>query len=386
MNVLFICDPTSYPKPDSISAIYRRAADDPRLRLFHLPAANVTGADEVYVAPVPAGLDHADFLALDSRARLRLPIEAFDVVHCRTLKPFPPGYLDRLGRWVGRTRFLNNPLSKKEQIAPGFLQKVAPGLTPDLIVSADPGRIGDFLFQHGTIVVKRANSCGGRGVYKMWKEGGTIQTDNVLEGTRSYSSLAPAIGHIQDKPGADLEAVRYLANTPGDKRVIVIGGEIYGAFIRRATNGSWVHNISTAASESVLSEVGAAERAAIAATLPHYQARGLHVLGYDFLMDDDGVWKISEINAGNIGGIALLETLTGEPMVTRYLSWMIAFGRGAVRPTAVASVFLPARTHRGIIRLSGAIAIARRNPQVIPKNWASAFGATHMWTHAGVGD
>ncbi|MEM9493193.1 MAG: hypothetical protein AAGC55_28850, partial [Myxococcota bacterium] len=35
---------------------------------------------------------------------------------------------------------------------------------------------------------------------------------------------------------------------------------------------------------------------AIQHTVGHYQALGLYTLGYDFLLDDDGTWRISEIN------------------------------------------------------------------------------------------
>ncbi len=59
----------------------------------------------------------------------------------------------------------------------------------------------------------------------------------------------------------------------------------------------------------------------------HYQQRGLHTLGYDFLLDDQGSWCISEINAGNIGGFARLEQLTGKPIMKKLIDWLITFAQ-----------------------------------------------------------
>ena len=121
--------------------------------------------------------------------------------------------------------------------------------------------------------------------------------------------------------------MRYLKRVDeGDKRVVVVDGEIYGAYIRRSQSGHWVNNVS-GDGECTLAEITDAEREAIAKTVGHYRDRGLHTLGYDFLMDNDGTWRISEINAGNIGGFARLELLTNKPVVERLISWMIEFAQ-----------------------------------------------------------
>ncbi len=60
---------------------------------------------------------------------------------------------------------------------------------------------------------------------------------------------------------------------------------------------------------------------------PVYQALGLFTLGYDFLMNGDGTWLLSEINAGNIGGYWILEELSGEPVYERLIAWLIAFSK-----------------------------------------------------------
>ena len=114
---------------------------------------------------------------------------------------------------------------------------------------------------------------------------------------------------------------------------MVVDGEIYGSYLRRSKSGHWVNNVS-ADGECTLVDISIEERDAIAHTVGHYQRMGLHTLGYDFLMDDDGTWRISEINAGNIGGFARLELLTGRPVMDRFIGWLLDF---ASRPNPVHS-------------------------------------------------
>jgi glutathione synthase len=327
INVVFICDPASFPREDSdISRTYRATARDPRINLFHLPTAGVTGADRVVVAPIEQGeLSHDAYLNLNAKACRVMPVSAFDIMFCRTEKPFPPGYLDKLGRWLGRTQFLNNPLNKKMQILPGYVDRIAPAFTPETTVAHSLETLEAFLAQHGTIVAKQPNSYGGRGVYKIWTNADDFLTDHVRYGVRRFATLSDLFFYVRGGWEA-IELVRFLPRvTEGDKRVVVIDGQIYGAYLRRSKTGHWVHNVSSSDSKCYLTEIGEFERRAIAETVPYYRQQGFYTLGYDFLTNDDGRWIISEINVGNIGGVARLEQLTGDPMIDRFLSWIIAF-------------------------------------------------------------
>ena len=67
------------------------------------------------------------------------------------------------------------------------------------------------------------------------------------------------------------------------------------------------------------------DREIVARTCPPYREAGIHLLGYDLLRDDDGTWKVSEINAGNIGGIFRLEEMGVAGVTDRFVSWLHAF-------------------------------------------------------------
>jgi len=328
MNIVFICDPERYPHADNdIPVCYKAAARDPKIDLFHLPVAGVTGADQVEVVPVETGeLSHDAFLNLNAAPRRVMPVTDVDVMFCRTLKPFPEGHLDRLGLWIGKTKFLNNPLNKKIQISAGFLSGLAPNFTPETIVTGEASELDAYLARHETVVAKRPNSTNGLGVYKVWRDGGAYWTDHVHEGVHEFPDARAMLDYVCGDWDA-VELVRFLPRvTAGDKRVVVVDGEIYGAYIRRSASGHWVHNVSSSDSMCYPAEVSDFERQAVAETVPLYRDYGFYTLGYDFLMNDDGRWLISEINVGNIGGIARLEQLTGDSFMNRFLDWIVRFG------------------------------------------------------------
>jgi glutathione synthase/RimK-type ligase-like ATP-grasp enzyme len=113
----------------------------------------------------------------------------------------------------------------------------------------------------------------------------------------------------------------------GDRRIIVVDGEIYGAYLRVSPEGHWIQNVSYGAGCELM-PVEARDREIVAATCQPYLDAGIHVLGYDLLQDDKGEWIISEINAGNIGGLFRIEYL-GVPGVTdRFVNWLQDFHHG----------------------------------------------------------
>lgn len=330
MKLLSICDPTRYDKPPlDVPTFYQHLACDRRVDFYHIPAPQVFAGHlpEVQVAAASGELTYEDFLALGEQANGSIRLTEIDLVFCRTLKPYPTGYLDTLTAWETWTRFVNRPSSKQAQLQPDFLLEVADGYIPDTLVTANWREALRFFERFQIIVAKQSNSCGGRGVFKIWYQNGTFQVDNILAGTRSFSLFTEVMTYLQVGQSAPIQFCRYLHRTDaGDKRVVVVEGEIYGSYLRRSKTGHWVNNVSSGG-ECTLADITPDEIAAIQQTVQHYQALGLHTLGYDFLLDDDGTWRISEINAGNIGGFARLELLTGQPVMARLVDWMIDYAR-----------------------------------------------------------
>ena len=334
MNILLISNPRSYQDYTSdVPKFYREISRRQDLNLFHTSPNQIieqeSGSNHILATKINDKLTHQEFLELEEKPQKLYSLQQFDLVFCRTLKPFPQGYLDRLSSWEKSTRFVNSPSRKKEQIAADFLLKVAKNWIPETIVTDDWQEAQKFWEKYQTIVAKQVNSCGGRGVFKIWYEQGLFQVDNFQVGLRSVADFSEVIDYVKGTTQAPLQLVRYLSQVnQGDKRIVVVDGEIYGAYLRRSKTGHWVNNVS-GDGECVLAEISDFEKNAIADTVGAYQERGLYTLGYDFLQDDDGIWRISEINAGNIGGFARLEELTQTTVMERFIDWLISFAKSS---------------------------------------------------------
>lgn len=329
-NFLIISNPQPYrDRFGDVPIFYRYLAQDSRVNLFHVNTAQVLANNinsvTIGATEIKYYLSYDQFLTLNDYPTKSCFLEQFDLAFCRSLKPFPNNYLDRLSNWEQYLLFVNSPSHKQEQITADFLYKVAQDWIPETIVTKDEQTAFSFWSKHQTIIAKQANSCGGRGVYKIWYEDHLFQVDNFNQGQHSFTTFSQVIDYLTTKTKEPIQFVRYLKQVKqGDKRIVVVDGEIYGAYLRRSKSGHWVNNVSSDG-ECLLAEITDAEREAIAHTVGAYQARGLHTLGYDFLLDDDGVWRISEINAGNIGGFARLEQLTQAPVMARFVDWLIDF-------------------------------------------------------------
>jgi len=318
IKLLCIANPKAYQHAiTDVPLSYARLAAHPDVELYHAETKAMMGTDSrINAVPIHAGFMPDEFGKLSGRETIKMKAGDFDIAFCRTLKPFPAGYLDRLAQWSQHVPFVNDPSGIARQLDVRFLLEAASQFTPPAVVTNEQDIAQRFLNEHGTMVVKRSNSCGGRGVYKVSTDpqGGFV-TDNVTESPRTFHSFSGMFLYVTKGSSEQVLLMSYLPRvTEGDRRLVVMDGEIFGTYIRRSKNGHWVQNVSFG-STCDLMPVTEEDRLMVDATAPYYHQTGIRLLGYDLLLDDGGTWKISEINAGNIGGLFRLEYL-GIPGIT----------------------------------------------------------------------
>jgi L-amino acid N-acyltransferase YncA/glutathione synthase/RimK-type ligase-like ATP-grasp enzyme len=329
-------------------------------------------------------------------------LQELQLVFCRTLKPFPLNYLYSLQTWEPHIRFLNRPASKIRQMRSSFLCELAAPFLPPTLVSRDPEAIGAFLDHHGVIVAKRPNSTGGRGVFRLRRQHGQLLVDGAIPGEHRFGDLKSVLAYLEQDDSEPLLFSRYLPRTlEGDKRVLVVAGEVFGSYQRRSASGHWVNNLSQDGSPEP-APVSDEELAAIAATSPSYRRLGLNVLGYDFLLDDDGTPRISEINVGNVGGFATLERLGVAPAMQQLLAWIEDFARApgaltirsaeACDDSAIAAIWEEANTLEVVSMLAGSIdtdqirrkreELGERELLLVAERWGEVIGWAEAKTYS----
>jgi len=322
MRLLLIANPGAYRTASTdVPLGYERLAAHPDVELFHADTqAMLAPGESIRACRVEAGFRAEEFDGLREGSPQEHSPDDFDVAFCRTLKPFPERYLTRLQERP--LRYVNDPAGIERQLGLSFVVEAAAEFMPPTLITREADEAEAFLTEHGVVVAKRANSCGGRGVYKLWRQQGQVVVDHVTDGAKRFRGLAETLDRLG---GEELLFSRYLPRvTEGEKRVIALDGMILGAYLRTSTTGHWIQNVSFGASCDLL-EVSERNREIVARTCEAYRREGIHLLGYDLLRDDEGKWVVSEINAGNIGGVFRLETMGVEGVTDRVAQWLQAF-------------------------------------------------------------
>jgi glutathione synthase len=148
-----------------------------------------------------------------------------DVVLMRQDPPFDIGYITAtylLERVARDTLVVNDPRSVRDAPEKLFVLDFAEFMPPTMI-SRNLAEIRDFHARHGEIVIKPLHGKAGEGVFRIGRDGTNL------------TALAELFGSIWKEPyiaQAFLPAV-----TEGDKRIVLVDGEVAGAINRRPKDG-----------------------------------------------------------------------------------------------------------------------------------------------------
>ncbi|MEQ1687425.1 MAG: glutathione synthase [Sphingopyxis sp.] len=235
-----------------------------------------------------------------------------DVVLMRQDPPFDLGYITAthlLERIAHRTLVVNDPASVRNAPEKLFVLDYARFMPPTMITrSADDARA--FLAKHGAIVVKPLHGNGGKAIFKVEADGANLA---------SLIELFNAMWVEPHMVQAFLPQV-----TQGDKRIVLVDGEVTGAINRIPGAGEIRSNLAAGGSAQA-TELTDTERAICAALGPELKARGLLFVGIDVI---GGRW-LTEINVTSPTGIMAIDGFNGTD--TASVIWDAIEARLAVR-------------------------------------------------------
>ena len=322
-KLLCITQPSTHPSFDTTVALYQAWAQHQAIELYHANAEGAVSEGSVRACAITDSISYEDFLNLESSLAQEFPVSHFDLVFLRTDKPYPAGLLETCSTWEDDISFVNLASATLNIETRIFLHQIAKDFIPPSILTRDKAEALQFARDRERFIVKKNRSYGGKGVYLIEQQHDTYRLRNVLLNDTTFSTAEAALDFVWELSDEPFEVCAYLAKaSEGDKRILVVEDEIYGAYIRRSSGNTWVNNIS-AGGYAELCEVLPHEEAIIRATAPEYVSRGMRTLGYDFLQNDEGIWTLTEINAGNIGGYNRLEDLGRAGTIDRLIDWML---------------------------------------------------------------
>jgi glutathione synthase len=283
-------------------------------RLFHYAAEDLNYRDgRVWTRAHPVTVQRVEgnHFRFDDPVRLDL-IDGTDVVLMRQDPPFDLGYITAthiLERIADKTLVVNDPASVRNAPEKVFVLDYARFMPPTLITrSLDEARA--FLAEHGEIVVKPLHGNGGKAIFKVGSDGANL------------ASLIEVFNTAYREPHMVQAFLPSVAE--GDKRIVLVDGEVAGAVNRVPGAGEIRSNLAvggTAAKTALTPR----EQEICAALGPELKRRGLLFVGIDVI---GGEW-LTEINVTSPTGIVAIDRFNGTD--TAALIWQAIERRVAER-------------------------------------------------------
>jgi glutathione synthase len=235
-----------------------------------------------------------------------------DVVLMRQDPPFDLGYITAthlLERIKDETLVVNDPASVRD--APEKIWVLDfPEFMPPTAITRSLGLARKFLAEHGEIVIKPLHGFAGGSVFRIGADG------------RNLASLIELFNQTYREPHVIQKFLPEIAD--GDKRIVLVDGEVAGAINRVPDKGEIRSNLAVGGT-AARAELTPREQEICAALGPELTRRGLLLVGIDVI---GGQW-LTEINVTSPTGIVAIDAFNGTD--TPALIWLAIERRLAER-------------------------------------------------------
>lgn len=306
MRFLFVMDPYASMLPDKdTSFAFMRAAQRRGHEVLHCrPEQLYCEGKQVGAVARPLVVSDAPPHVSAGEPR-REPLARLDAVFIRKDPPFDASYLyttQLLDLVKDQTLVINDPAAIRDAneklYALGFAE-----FMPPTMVSADERQLIEYVSQvGGRAVIKPLDGAGGSGV-------AVLGADDV--------NLKPLVGLLTNE-GRRLAMVQQFQPSvvEGDKRVLLLDGEVLGT-IRRVPQGGDIRANIHVGGRVEAAELGTEETAMVAAIGAKLRKVGLWFVGLDLING-----KLIEVNVTSPTGIQELGRLTQTVPEDRVIEWI----------------------------------------------------------------
>ncbi|WP_340264600.1 glutathione synthase [Sphingobium mellinum] len=265
-------------------------------RLYHYLAPDLTYRDGRVLArarSVKVQKVDGDHFAFGPEETLDLGRDV-DVVLMRQDPPFDLSYITAthlLERVQSETLVVNDPAAVRNAPEKLFVLDYARFMPPTMI-TRDLAEVRSFLAEHGEIVVKPLYGNAGNAVFHVGRSGANL------------SALVELFKSSWVEPFMAQAFIPGVAQ--GDKRIVLVDGEIAGAINRIPGAGEIRSNLAVGGS-AAKTELTDRELEICAAMGPELKRRGLLFVGIDVI---GGEW-LTEINVTSPTGIVSIDAFNG---------------------------------------------------------------------------
>lgn len=298
MDILFVADPLEVFKTykDTTFSMMREAqrrghrvsACEPRHLVWESGGFVSAALRDIRLT----GDEHDWFMETASR---RVALKDFDAVLMRKDPPFDPEYFyatHLLGQAEREgARVFNSPAALRDHPEKLAIMEFADFTSPTL-VTRDAQEVKRFHERHGEIILKPLDGMGGMGIFRVGRDG--LNLGSIIETLNHHGATTIMVQRF----------VPEIAK--GDKRVLIIGGEVVPFCLARIPQGSEIRGNLAVGGKGVAQPVSARDREIAQALGSVLQARGLLLVGLDVIGD-----YLTEINVTSPTGFQEITQQTG---------------------------------------------------------------------------
>jgi len=217
-----------------------------------------------------------------------------DVVLMRQDPPFDLGYITAthlLERIQGETLVVNDPAAVRNAPEKVWVLDFAQYMPPTM-VTRSIGAARKFLVEQGEVVLKPLHGFAGGSVFRIGPDG------------RNLAALMELFTATYREPHVIQKFLPEIAE--GDKRIVLVDGEVAGAINRVPGAGEIRSNLAVGGT-AAKTDLTAREEEICAALAPELRKRGLLFVGIDVI---GGQW-LTEINVTSPTGIVAIDRFNG---------------------------------------------------------------------------
>ena len=223
-------------------------------------------------------------------------LAAMDVIFMRQDPPFDLAYVATthiLEHLRNKVRIINDPIAVRNAPEKLLITHFPQFMPPTRLSPAIRKAICEFRARHGDIVFKPLFGYAGYGIFRLKKDDGNLHA--LLE---TMASTNPEPWLVQKY----LPAIK----TKGDKRIVLLDGEVAGYFTRIPAKDDARGNMRVGATARP-SPLTARDRTICKTLGPIFRAQGLFLAGIDVIGD-----YLTEINVTSPTGLVVADRLAGH--------------------------------------------------------------------------
>lgn len=276
MQILFIADPLDQFKiyKDTTFSMMREAARRGH-RIFACETHEMAWQNAGVDARVREIRLTGDAIAWYDVVQTRVSaLTEFDAVLMRKDPPFDMEYIN--ATWLlevaerAGARVFNKPSSIRDHSEKMAIAEFPQFVTPTL-VTRDANRLRAFHDEHGDVIYKPLDGMGGTGVFRIGPDGRNL--GSVIEMLGEYGA-------------SSVMAQRFIPEIVlGDKRILVIGGQVVPHSLARIPQGNEVRGNLAAGGVGEARDLTARDRQIAETLAPILWQRGLLLVGLDVIGD-----------------------------------------------------------------------------------------------------